>query len=100
MAIQNVTNSLPSIPTITELSGPARQQDAPGFGESLKSLINEVSGAEASADKLAANVAAGDVNDLHNAMIAMRRASMAMELTVQIRNRVLDAYQEIMRMQV
>lgn len=100
MAIQSITTSLPSIPSITELSGSAPKQDAAGFADSLKSLMNEVSGAEANADKLAASVAAGDVNDLHNAMIAMRRASMAMELTVQIRNRVLDAYQEIMRMQV
>ena len=42
----------------------------------------------------------GEVNDIHRATIAAREAELAVNLTVQIRNRLVDAYTEIMRMQV
>jgi len=46
------------------------------------------------------NLLTGDVNDLHTSMINMEKADLALQFTVQVRNKILDAYTEIMRMQV
>ena len=71
----------------------------PSFGESLMSLVENVdkTGSEA-------NVAVSNMldksGDVHDAMIALQRAEMTLQLTVQIRNKLVQAYQEVMRMPV
>jgi flagellar hook-basal body complex protein FliE len=73
--------------------------DAGGFAEQLGSLIDGVE--EASAD--ANSAVTGMVNktgDVHDAMIALQRAEMSLQLTVQIRNKLVTAYNEIMRMPI
>ncbi|BCW99514.1 MAG: hypothetical protein KatS3mg024_2341 [Armatimonadota bacterium] len=81
------------------------QQAAPkgngeGFASALTDVAKQVSALESQANDMALKIASGDVAELHNAMIAMQKASTALELTVQVRNKVLEAYQEIMRMQI
>ena len=70
------------------------------FGEILKSHLAEVNHLQTSADASAQNLASGQDKDIHNTMIAMEKADVAFQLTMQVRNKVLEAYQEIMRMQV
>ena len=70
------------------------------FGAALKGAVKEVNGLQVQADKVSAKMATGDLQDVHQAMIAMQKASLAMQFTVQVRNKVIDAYQEIMRTQV
>ena len=55
---------------------------------------------QTNADELMAKVAAGNPEDAHKAVIAMEHALMSLDFTLQIRNKVLDAYQEIMKTQV
>ena len=45
-------------------------------------------------------MATGDIEDVHQAMVAMQKASLALQFTVQVRNKVIDAYTEIMHTQV
>jgi flagellar hook-basal body complex protein FliE len=54
----------------------------------------------ASAEKGVQQLAAGDAASLHDVMIRMEEAKLAFHLAVQVRSRLLDAYQEVMRMQV
>jgi len=80
-------------------------QDASGdpsatFTQAIRKAIGEVNNLSTQADKLAVNLASGDVEDVHKAMIAMQKAKLALEFTIQVRNKVIEAYQEIMRMQV
>jgi flagellar hook-basal body complex protein FliE len=70
------------------------------FGDTIKKAISGVNDSQNSADSLATRLAAGDAVEVHQAMIAMQKASMALQMTVQVRNKVIEAYQEIMRMQV
>ncbi len=70
------------------------------FGEMLKEHLKEVNHLQNAADTAAQNLASGKDEDVHNTMIAMEKASVAFQLTMQVRNKVIDAYQEIMRMQV
>jgi flagellar hook-basal body complex protein FliE len=70
------------------------------FGDTIKKAITQVNDSQQTADTLATKLAAGDAVEVHQAMIAMQKASMALQFTVQVRNKVIEAYQEIMRMQV
>jgi len=70
------------------------------FSEALKNSVDAVNEAQVSADNAAQQVAAGGAKNLHEAMIKLEEADISMRLMVQIRNKALDAYQEIMRMQV
>jgi flagellar hook-basal body complex protein FliE len=69
------------------------------FGDSLQRLVTAVesSGAQANDSILKMTDGTGDV---HDAMIALQRADLTLQLTVQIRNKLVNAYQEIMRMPV
>jgi flagellar hook-basal body complex protein FliE len=80
-------------PTVS--SGPAAATGG-GFAESLQS----VSKLTDKADGLAAGVATGELQDVHQFTAAAAKAQLGVELTVALRNRAVEAYQEIMRMQV
>lgn len=73
---------------------------APGFEEGLGNALQGLSDAEKHADAVALDVATGGSASVHDLMIATTKASLSMELAVQVRNRALEAYQEIMRMQI
>ncbi|MDH7481899.1 MAG: flagellar hook-basal body complex protein FliE [Armatimonadota bacterium] len=70
------------------------------FGQSIRDAISEVNRLQTEADQLATKLAVGDAVEIHQAMIAMQKASTALQFTVQVRNKIIEAYQEIMRMQV
>jgi flagellar hook-basal body complex protein FliE len=71
-----------------------------GFGEAIGNMLQDVSRAEFQADALATDVALGGDTSVHELMVAMTKASLSVDLLVQVRNRALEAYQEIMRMQI
>lgn len=64
------------------------------------STLDAVQQLEAHADTLATQVATGQIQDISQFMVATTKANLAVELTVAVRNRAIEAYQEIMRMQV
>ncbi|HHV61034.1 MAG TPA: flagellar hook-basal body complex protein FliE [Firmicutes bacterium] len=70
------------------------------FSQVLSDALNQVNALQLRADTMAQRFATGEIRDLHQVMIAVQEARLAFELTMQIRNKVVDAYQEIMRMQV
>ncbi|WP_321367192.1 flagellar hook-basal body complex protein FliE [uncultured Desulfuromusa sp.] len=76
------------------------QQMGNKFGEMLKTSIAEVNQAQISADRAAEQIAAGETKNLHGAMIKLEEADISLRLMVQVRNKAVEAYQEIMRMQV
>jgi len=70
------------------------------FGSMLKSHLAEVNHLQTEADTSVQKLASGQNKDVHNTMIAMEKAGVAFQLTMQVRNKMLEAYQEVMRMQV
>ena len=74
--------------------------DSPDFGKYFKEALAEVSRIQIEADQASQQLAAGGTEDLHQVMILTEKANLALELTIQVRNKLLEAYQEIMRMQV
>lgn len=70
------------------------------FAEMIKSSIGDVNRKQIDADKAAAELASGQNSNIHEVMIKMEEAEISLRLMVQMRNKVVEAYQEIMRMQV
>lgn len=70
------------------------------FGEFLSDALNETNKLQHEASKASFDLASGQVQDISEVVIATEKATVALQLTMQVRNKVVDAYQEIMRMQV
>jgi flagellar hook-basal body complex protein FliE len=70
-----------------------------GFGASLERLVARVEDTAAEANQAVGHMLDGS-GDVHDAMIAMQRADLTLQLTVQVRNKLVQAYQDIMRMPV
>jgi flagellar hook-basal body complex protein FliE len=78
---------------------PAADAGGGDFGSSLKGLIGAVDGSAAEANDAVAKMLDG-TGDVHEAMIALQRADVMLQLTVQVRNKLVQAYQDVMRMAV
>lgn len=70
------------------------------FSKMLKESINKVNEAQIQSDKMTEKLVLGENVDLHEVMIASQKASVTLQATIEVRNKVIEAYQEIMRMQV
>ncbi len=95
--------SVAPIPPIAPVAAPvsaAPTTAAPGFSDAVGGALEAVSKAEAEADFIAQDIAAGGESGVNDLMVAMTKASLSVELLSQVRNRAVEAYQEIMRMQV
>jgi flagellar hook-basal body complex protein FliE len=80
-------------PTAAPTAAPAGKA---GFADALDSVTK----AGDTADRMGADLATGKLQDVHEFMAATTKSQLAVELTVAVRNRAIEAYQEIMRMQV
>lgn len=78
----------------------AQESEGATFGDFLKSLAQEANTSQLAADHKMQEVAAGRNKDLHGAVLAMEKADVNFRLLAQVRNKVIEAYREIMRMQV
>ncbi len=69
------------------------------FGSALKDVLGALESSNSESNQAVGKMLEG-TGDVHDAMIAMQRADMMLQLTVQIRNKVVAAYQDVMRMPV
>ena len=76
------------------------QTDSVSFGKMLTDSINKVNQHQLQADESIQNLVSGKQTDIAQTMIAMEKASVSFELIMQIRNKVISAYDKIMRMPV
>lgn len=83
---------------VTPLKGIAKHDT--GFGDLLKQAVESVNAMQHEAGRLEEAVAAGDNVNIHQAVIAGEKAGLSFKLLMQVRNKMVEAYQEIMRMQV
>lgn len=70
------------------------------FGDFLNNAITQLSASQAQAESLNQQFVKGEITDVHQVMIASEEATLGLQLTVQIRNKMIEAYQDIMRMQL
>jgi len=99
MAIEQILGSIRTVPIGPPEGAGQTSPAAPGFGESLARLVDSANASNATANEAVSSMLAG-TGDVHDAMIALQRADLTLQLTVQIRNKLVQAYQDIMRMPV
>jgi flagellar hook-basal body complex protein FliE len=87
---------------LTGMTAPARTSDPAGgdFAAWLGQQVKEVNSQIIKADDGVRRLALGETDNLHQVMINLEKAKLSFELVMQVRNKLLDAYQDIMRMQV
>jgi flagellar hook-basal body complex protein FliE len=79
-----------------EVKGPGEA----GFGKLFEGMVDAVESKQAEARALTKEVLLGNNDQLHQSVIAMQEASVAFGLMVEVRNKLVDSYQELMRMPV
>ena len=67
------------------------------FGDLLAKFTRDVDGLQHDADKVVADLAAGKTDNLHQVMIALGKAEISFKFMTEVRNKLLDAYKEVMR---
>ncbi|MNX74486.1 Flagellar hook-basal body complex protein FliE [compost metagenome] len=96
--------ALPEKPAKSLFAHPVAPVTAPNaiaeLGKPLGAFLDSVNAAQLQADALKNELATGGNVELHDVMIATEKAGLSVALTMQLRNKLLDAYQEIMRMSV
>ena len=78
----------------------SRNSESQGFSQLLSEALGKVNNLQLQSEKASIDLAAGKVEDVSQVIVAAEKASVALQLTMQVRNKVVDAYQEIMRMQM
>lgn len=73
--------------------------DGAGFAAALTGAVDNLQATQSASNSLAIQAVTGDLDDIHTAMIAATRAQVTMELVAGIRNKGVDAFNDIMRMQ-
>lgn len=90
-----------AIPTLDGLTASKESSSAGGsFGDVLSKQFDAVAAAQDKADKLAVEAATGDLQSLQDYTIASTEAQLLTQVTVAVRNKAVEAFNEIMRMQV
>ena len=91
------TPKVTPIPGDTSAVGGAAE---PTFRDSVKAMLSDVNDKVVGSDKAARDLATGKSHDLNKAVTSIEEANLAMQFTLSVRNKLLEAYQEIQRMQV
>jgi flagellar hook-basal body complex protein FliE len=105
MPISSITTAIapvtPSVPGSTG-SGASSSGKPAGtdFGSALKEAVSSLQQLGAQADSASLSLAKGDPIDIHEVMLANEQASLGFSMALQVRNKLVDAYTEIMRMSV
>ncbi|HFQ90941.1 MAG TPA: flagellar hook-basal body complex protein FliE [Desulfobulbus sp.] len=81
-------------------AGSAADKVEQSFAKIMTDMVSQVNDQQQAADRAVQEVHAGGAKNLHEAMIALEEADISLRFLVQVRNKAMDAYQEIMRMQV
>ncbi len=70
------------------------------FSDILKNALSSVDNAQFEADAAVKQVLSGESKDIHETMIALQKADVSLKLMLEVRNKILEAYQEVMRTQM
>ncbi len=88
------------LPEVRTPRGIEKDSDGPSFGEVLKEAISTTNALQKQSDHEIQRIMTGESQDLHSTLIAVQKADLSFQMMMQVRNKLVQAYQEIMRMQV
>ncbi|MEN2766453.1 flagellar hook-basal body complex protein FliE [Ornithinibacillus xuwenensis] len=96
--ISGLNNNVIGVTAKDKVITPGQAQS--NFANALKNAINNVNELQNVSDQKTEALAKGEIDDLHDVMITAQKASITLQATVEIQSKVIDAYKEMMRMQV
>ena len=79
---------------------PGGAAPGPSFGKVLTDSLKQVNSLQHEADQAIQSLASGGTTTLHDTMLAIQKAELSFKLMMQVRNKIVEAYQEVLRMQV
>ena len=92
-------NSKPFICNVVD-KGQVLEENGHSFSNIITDSISDVNRLQKEADMAVQKMTTGEEIDIHNTMIAMEKADISFRLVMQVRNKIISAYEEVMRMQV
>ncbi|TYO95488.1 flagellar hook-basal body complex protein FliE [Desulfallas thermosapovorans] len=98
MKVLPVVSPAPVLNPLTDRSAGEIQKDS--FREVFDRAMQNLNEKQLNSEQTIKNFLTGEVQDLHTVMIAMEEAKLTMQLAVEVRNKVIEAYQELARMQI
>ena len=98
MQISDISNlsKISSIPRVTD----AKMTSSTNFSDILGEALNKVNDLQIESQAATDSFLSGETDNIHNVMITASKANLALQMTIQVRNKVMDAYNEIMNMQI
>jgi flagellar hook-basal body complex protein FliE len=100
MAITGIESGIGLTKAFPDLNKVSSTSTAEGAGKFFSELVSKVNDIQVQSDKAIQGLASGENKNLHEVMIAVEKSSISFQFMSQIRNKALEAYQEVMRMQV
>ncbi len=106
MGVEGISSALsaagftPLAPAAAQPTTGTRAASGPAFGDLVLDGLDRLDGVQRTADQLAVQAATGDLQNLHDYTIAATEAQVTTQVTVALRNKAVEAFTEIMRMQV
>ena len=100
--------TIPQVSPLSPVSGAAKaglgsgagEEGGVAFGDLLKQALQEVNQVSAQAEGEARNLMTGESADMHTAMLAVQKADLSFQMMMAVRSKLIDAYREVMRMQM
>ena len=96
----NSYGSLASLPAAMSGVGEQPATGAAGFGKVIQRFIQDTNTQQLQADRSVELLATGQSDSVHGTMLALTKADLSLRLFMEVRNKVIEAYQEVMRMQL
>lgn len=98
--IQGIAPVAPAVPAAPSPGSAASPAGAGGFLDSLKTAVGKVNDVQLQAGQAVDALMTGQSQDIHRTMVALQQADVSFQLMMQIRNKLVTAYEEIQRMQI
>ncbi len=96
----NRTNPLAQLKELQQRVGKKPEAGQGQFSDMLADALKDVNELQNVSNQQISKIMEGDISNVHTAMIAMEKAGISFQLAMQVRNKLMEAYQEVMRMQV
>ena len=100
MVINGIESGIGMTKAFPEMNKLRSSSPVEGAGKFFSELVSKVNDIQVQSDKSVQGLASGENKNLHEVMISMEKASISFQFMSSVRNKALEAYQEVMRMQV
>ena len=100
MAVTSINSFTPMTSTADISGGALKKSSGEGFGSVMKDAIDSIDQTQKSAEQEIAKAVTGESPDIHKTIIALQTADLKFQLGLQVRNKLIGAFDEVMRMQV